>query len=141
MEVLMGMHALLLNETQLAVFADLRELTEIRASNGKLLGFYMPTAFHRQVSLTNGVEVLGGNAPGALEALALATQLTAVADSGGRVLGYFAPTRDQPDEAKLYAQAAARIDPEELERRRRNTRGRCKTTQEILAHLETLPRS
>lgn len=39
-----------------------------------------------------------------------------VRDAGGRLLGFFTPV--SPEEAEMYRRAAAKIDPEEIRRRK-----------------------
>src|SRR5262245_54710355 len=62
--------------------------------------------------------------------------LVEIQDPNGRVIGFFAPTSMQ--KARLYAQAAARIDPAEIERRKRTPPEDCIPNEEVLASLKAL---
>jgi hypothetical protein len=73
-----------------------------------------------------------------LAVLAQATSLAEVRDSSGTLIGFFAPA--SLEHADLYAQAAARINPQEI-RRRAEAGGKTYTTGEVLEHLRSLEQS
>jgi hypothetical protein len=70
-----------------------------------------------------------------LDVLLQATGLAEVRHANGNVVGFFAPV--SVERAHLYAAAAARIDPTELQRRKEGN-GPTHTTQEVLDHLNSL---
>jgi hypothetical protein len=57
-------------------------------------------------------------------------------DSSGRFLGLFVPANLERGK-QLYAEGAARIDPAEIERRKRS-KEECYTTKEVFEHLKSL---
>ena len=62
------------------------------------------------------------------------TELAEICDSNGRVIGYFAPAT--LPEAASYANAAAHVDPAEIERFKRS-KEECYTTKEVFEHLKS----
>jgi hypothetical protein len=64
-----------------------------------------------------------------------AKDLAEIRDDGGKVIGFFAPI--SVEKAHLYAGAAARIDPVEIERRKAE-KGQDRTTKEVFEHLKSL---
>lgn len=64
-----------------------------------------------------------------------ANELAEIRDASGTVIGFFAPVA--MERARLYAQAAAAVDPTEIQRRRQASY-KTHTTQEVLAHLDSL---
>jgi hypothetical protein len=70
-----------------------------------------------------------------IDALGESYGLVEVRAPDDSVMGFFAPATMQ--HARLYARAAARIDPEEI-KRRKESGGRTYTTQEVLDHLRSL---
>jgi hypothetical protein len=74
------------------------------------------------------------------QSLPRVTGLTEVRDTNGNLLGYYSPvtpSRSTKLDAATFAEAAARIDPEEL-KRRKESQEREYTTAEVLEHLKTL---
>ena len=71
----------------------------------------------------------------ALEVLTQATSLAEVRDSSGTLIGFFAPA--SLEHAHLYAQAAARLNPQEI-RQRAEANSKTFTTREVLEHLRSL---
>jgi hypothetical protein len=70
-----------------------------------------------------------------LAVLSQADGLTEIRDAAGRVVGFLAPV--SVERAHLYAEAAARIDPTAI-RRRKEAGGQTYTTREVLARLQSL---
>jgi hypothetical protein len=70
-----------------------------------------------------------------LALLRQAKELAEVCDASGRVVGFFAPVA--LEHAATYAEAAARIDPAEIQRRKTEP-GRNYTTREVFEHLLSL---
>jgi hypothetical protein len=66
-----------------------------------------------------------------LTILSQAKGLAEVRDGLGRLVGFYAPAGTQ--NARLYAQAASRIDPEEIKRRKAEP-GPYHTTREVFEH-------
>lgn len=62
-------------------------------------------------------------------------QSVEIRDANGNVIGYFTPA-SQPN-ARLYSEAAAHFDPEEMKRREESFEGGC-TTPELLERLKKL---
>jgi hypothetical protein len=62
--------------------------------------------------------------------------LTEVRNSEGSVLGHFLPALSK-EELKLYLKVLAEYDPEEIQRRKA-VGGTGRTTQEVLARLQSL---
>jgi hypothetical protein len=62
--------------------------------------------------------------------------VTEIRDADGNVLGVFAPGTSA-DEVRLYLHAWLTLDPEQV-RRQKQTAERTYTTQEVLAHLQSL---
>jgi hypothetical protein len=73
-----------------------------------------------------------------LATLRQAQGLAEIRDPTGRVIGFFAPV--SVEHADLYAQAAAQVDPTEIQRRKA-AGGKPHTTQEVLDHLKSLENS
>jgi hypothetical protein len=71
-----------------------------------------------------------------LAILSQVKELAEVGDSSGKVVGYYAPA--SVENARSYAQDAARIDRAELERRLATEHGRGRTTREVFEHLLSL---
>jgi hypothetical protein len=70
-----------------------------------------------------------------LAVLSQAQGLAEVRDASGNIVGYYAPISVR--KARLFASAAAHIDPEEIQRRKAaNLPGR--STREVFEHLLTL---
>lgn len=69
------------------------------------------------------------------QSLGLLNGLTEIRDARGRVIGYFSPATAHTA-AAAYAQAAARIDPEETKRRKASGASGL-TTAEVLEHLKS----
>jgi hypothetical protein len=67
--------------------------------------------------------------------LSMAKELAEIRDRNGTVIGFFAPVG--LERAHLYAQAAAAADPAEIQRRKQAGH-KTHTTQEVLAHLDSL---
>ena len=74
-----------------------------------------------------------------MEALQKAKGLTEVRDRQGALLGHFLPTMSR-DELLLYMKVLAEYDPAESERQWQ-TDEKCYSTQEVLQHLQSLPRN
>ena len=73
-----------------------------------------------------------------LRILSQVNELAEIRDASGRVIGFFAPV--SVERADLYAQAAAQVDPTEIQRRKEPGR-KTHTTQEVLDHLKSLEKS
>jgi hypothetical protein len=67
--------------------------------------------------------------------LGKAKELAEIRDCNGTVIGFFAPVGIE--RADLYAEAAAAVDPSEIQRRKQAGH-KTQTTQEVLAHLDSL---
>lgn len=61
--------------------------------------------------------------------------LTEIRDAAGGLIGYFSPATKAA--SAVYAQAAAEFDLDELQRRKQS-REKGLTTQQVLAHLKSL---
>jgi hypothetical protein len=70
-----------------------------------------------------------------LAILRQANSLVEIRDSSGTIIGFFAPVG--VERANLYAEAAARADPSEIQKRK-ETPGKTHTTAEVLEHLKAL---
>jgi hypothetical protein len=71
----------------------------------------------------------------AVAQLRQAQGLAEIRDGSGTVIGFFAPV--SLERAPLYAEAAARIDPTAIQRQKQ-TPQKTHTTEEVLAHLDSL---
>jgi hypothetical protein len=132
---------MVVNGTTAAVLGGIKEVVGIPDLKGEVIGYFAPVGPERRqldprVTAQPGPEKLTKDAiediRGRLEP---ACGLVEVRDVAGAVLGFFAPASMQL--ARLYAQAAARIDPDEI-KRRKESGGRTYTTQEVLDHLRSL---
>ena len=70
-----------------------------------------------------------------LAVLRQANGLAEIRDPSGAIVGFFAPV--SLERAHLHAQAAARIDPTEIKRRKESER-QGHTTREVFEHLKSL---
>ncbi len=71
-----------------------------------------------------------------LAVLSQAKELAEIRDASGKIIGYFAPVSAK--DPQRQAQAAARLDRADLERRWATERGQGRTTREVFEHLLSL---
>ena len=72
------------------------------------------------------------------KALSKLDQPAEIQDAGGNIIGYFTPINHE--EARLYREAAARFEPEQMQQRK-DSGAKGFTTAEVLEHLKSLEKS